>query len=197
MAEELAEALGLDEVRFVPAANPPHRPLPACELDQRTSMVRLAIAENPRFTMDLREGERPGPSYMVDTLSSLRRELGEEPALFLLLGADAFLGLPTWHRWESLFEYAHIAVAHRPGHSVDASHAMFSQSLRNEWRHRYCDLKPSTANGAIVSIKITELDISSSAIRKALSTGNSARYLLPDPVLHYIHSNHLYSSGTP
>lgn len=158
-------------------------------------MVRMAIADNPLFVLDLREYERDGPSYMYDTLASLRTEFGNHVALYLILGADAFIGLPTWHRWPELFELAHIAVAHRPGHAIDPGHALFSPPLRSEWRHRHTDRRPAGPCGCIVSHKITALDISSSAIRKMLSTHHSPRYLLPDVVLDYITRHRLYESG--
>ncbi|MCX7628040.1 MAG: nicotinate-nucleotide adenylyltransferase [Methylophilaceae bacterium] len=194
LAQELGDALGLDAVRFVPAARPPHRLPPVCHFLHRAEMVRLAIADNPLFALDLREYQRPGPSYMVDTLASLRSEIGDETALYLMLGADAFLGLPSWHRWQELFELAHIAVAHRPGHALDPDHTPFDPALRDEWRRRYRIDLPTEPHGHVVCSKITALDISSSALRSILSTRRSARYLMPDAVLDYIHHHHLYSS---
>jgi nicotinate-nucleotide adenylyltransferase len=195
LAQDMAEGLGLDTVHFVPAAHPPHRVPPQCCATHRAEMVRMAIADNPLFVLDLREYERSGPSYMYDTLASLRTECGAHVALYLILGADAFLGLPTWHRWLELFELAHIAVAHRPGHVIDPGHPLFSFPLRNEWRHRHTDRKPVGPCGCIVSHKITALDISSSVIRQMLSNHHSPRYLLPDAVLDYITRHRLYESG--
>ena len=192
MAQELGEALELDEVRFIPAACPPHRAEPHGTAEQRTEMVRLAIAGNPLFTLDSRELNRPGPSYMVDTLTSLRAELGATPPLYLLLGADAFLGIPSWHRWQTLFELAHIAVAHRPGFALDADHAQMSPALRDAWQSRYRTTPSDAAAGDILLREITALDISASNIRTRLRHGHSTRYLLPEAAYHYIHSQHLY-----
>ena len=95
LAQELGEGLGLAQVRFVPASRPPHRSEPGTAPAHRLEMVRLAIAGNALFAPDAREIDPAGPSYTFDTLTSLRAELGSETPLCLLLGADAFLGLPT------------------------------------------------------------------------------------------------------
>lgn len=196
MAQELIEGLGLDEIRFIPAARPPHRATPHESTQHRAEMVRLAIADNPQFVLDTREFERSGPSYMVDTLTSLRTESGMETPLHLLLGADAFLGLPGWHRWRELFGLANIVVVHRPGSALDAD---MTPELRSEWYHRHVDQADQSACGRILSHEITALDISASAIRQAVMQNRSIRYLLPDAVYDYIHTHHLYqkeSHGT-
>jgi nicotinate-nucleotide adenylyltransferase len=197
MAQELGESLNLGEIRFMPAARPPHRGEPHSAGQHRAELVRLAIAGNTLFSLDMREFGREGPSYMYDTLDSLRADLGAAIPLYLLLGADAFLGLPTWYRWRELFDLAHIAVAHRPGFVLDADSALMPVDLRVEWRQRYSDSPPATSCGAILSHEITALDISASAIRETLSRGRSARYLLPQSVLGYILEHQLYTSGTP
>jgi nicotinate-nucleotide adenylyltransferase len=196
MAQELAGILNLGEVRFVPAAQPPHRAEPLGSAQHRAEMVRIAIAGNPLFSIDTREFERSGPSYMVDTLASLRAELGAGTSLYLLLGADAFLGLPTWHRWRKLFELAHVAVVHRPGSVLDADSPHMSPELRAEWLRRYSEYPPTTPNGTILSCEITALDISASAIRESLIQELSPRYLLPEPILGYILKHQLYRSET-
>lgn len=196
MAEELAQSLALDEVRFVPAARPPHRGEPHAPADQRAAMVEAAIAGNPRFAFDGRELERGGPSYMVDTLASLRAEVGPDVPLYLLLGADAFLGLAGWSRWKSLFEFAHLAVAHRPGFRLSVESPAMTAELRDEWRSRFSEHSAQGASGNILLRGITALDISASAIRNAFAAGASPRYLLPEPVLGYIVKHQLYTSGT-
>jgi len=195
LAQELGESLGLSEVRFIPAARPPHRSEPHTPAKHRVKMARLAIADNSLFTLDAREIERAGPSYTFDTLTSLRAELGAKIPFYLLLGADAFLGLPSWHRWRELFGLAHIAVAYRPGFTLDAGSPLMAPELRAEWQQRYCADPSSGAYGTILSREITALDISASAIREQLALGGSPRYLLPDSVLGYIHQHKLYTSG--
>ena len=104
-----------------PAGLTRHRSQPQTEAQHRVAMVELAIAGNDDFRLDKFEAESGEPSYTVNLLEHLRAEYDDTP-LVLLLGADAFLGLPTWHRWEELFELAHIAIFTRPGHelSIDA-----------------------------------------------------------------------------
>lgn len=114
MAQELYDALGLNEVRFIPAANPPHRHQPVANAGQRAEMVALAIAGNPMFKLDIRELERGDTSYTIDTLQSLRDEVGKDASICLLLGSDAFCKFDTWHRWDEILDLSHIALVERP-----------------------------------------------------------------------------------
>jgi len=192
LAEEMAQGIGLSRVMFIPAGQPPHRGAPRTAAAHRLEMVRRAVAGNPRFAVDAREVESPHPSYTVDTLTTLRAELGDEQPLWLLLGADAFLELPTWHAWRRLFELAHIAVAARPGAQLMASDAM-PEVLKNEVSQRQVAAGSGTGGaGSVLLRQMTPLDISATAIRDTLARHGSARYLLPDAVLDYIHEHHLY-----
>ena len=114
-ALELLETLELAEVRFIPCRIPAHRGLPQVTAEQRLALVRLALADQPGFMADDRELRREGPSYMVDTLASLREDVGPETPLCLIIGADAFRELHTWRRWRELTDWAHIVVMQRPG----------------------------------------------------------------------------------
>ena len=156
-------------------------------------MLRLAVADEPALEIDTREIDRNGPSYMVDTLASLRQELGEGRALCLCLGVDAFLGLPGWYRWHELFELAHIVVAHRPGWEL-ASHNV-TEALQLQLTTRLqsdgAALREQPA-GNIVLQPVTQLAISATEIRARIRAGGSARYLLPDAVWHYIQQQKLY-----
>ena len=101
-ALEVVEMFGLDELRLIPNARPPHRDTPNCSAQDRLAMVRLAVQDLPPLCVDARELEREKPSCTIDTLIPLRAELGEADQLLLVVGWDAFCGLPTWHRWEEL-----------------------------------------------------------------------------------------------
>lgn len=194
LAEEMADALGLVRVLFVPAGQPPHRGTPRTAASHRLEMVRRAIAGNPRFVADAREVQRPDPSYTVDTLTALRAELGDDQPLWLLLGADAFLDLPSWHEWRRLFELANIAVAERPGARLQQSDAIM-EPLKSEVSQRQVSAGSQTGpSGAMLLRATPPLDISATAIRAILARRGSARYLLPDAVLDYIHEHHLYIS---
>jgi len=193
LAEEMADALGLDRVLFIPAGQPPHRGTPRTAASHRLEMVRRAIAGNPRFVADAREVQRPHPSYTVDTLTTLRAELGDAQPLWLLLGADAFLGLPSWHDWRRLFELANIAVAERPGARLMQSDAIM-EPLKSEVLQRQPADGTATGPAGSVLLRATPpLDISATAIRDILARHGSARYLLPDAVLDYIHEHQLYT----
>ena len=194
LAEGMADALSLDRVLLIPAGQPPHRGAPRTAAGHRLEMVRRAIAGNPRFVADAREVQRPHPSYTVDTLISLRTELGDAQPLWLLLGADAFLDLPGWHEWRRLFELANIAVAERPGARLMQSDAIM-EALKSEMSQRQVTVGTPTGPAGSVLLRATPpLDISATAIRDILARHGSARYLLPDAVLDYIHEHQLYTS---
>ena len=194
LAEELGEALNLPEVRIIPAGQPPHRGTPRTPSSHRLEMTRLAIVSNPRFKLDDREVRQAQASYTFDTLTDLRAELGAEKPIWLFMGGDAFLGLTTWKKWRSLFDLAHIAVAHRPGYQLEQADAL-NDELRQELKQRQVSQIPDTAAGCILLNPMTPLDISATAIRSTLQSGRSARYLLPDNVLDYIQKNQLYLSA--
>lgn len=201
MAQELAASLQLSQVRFIPAATPPHKAQPEVSAAHRAAMVALAIAGNPLFSLDQREMSRAGPSYTIDTLLSLRAELGMEVSLVLLLGSDAFSQFNRWHRWQEIIQLCHIALAQRPGAAIAASTTSPYQEglnkelgslLLNHYSENRTDLQRSAA-GCISMQQLTALDISSTAIRAALQQKQSARYLLPDSVIDYIQSHQLYA----
>ncbi len=185
--------LGLGEVRWIPAGNPPHRGLPQVTAAQRLRMVQMATADNPRFSVDPAEVDSQAPSYTVLTLERLRREFGGGRPLVLLVGADAFAGLSSWHRWTDIFAFAHVAVSHRPGFPVEVS--SLPPALAEQFRQRRLlavDALKTAPAGGIVTFAMTQLAISATQIRLLIANGKSARYLLPDAVLDYISSHSLY-----
>jgi len=196
MAEELAEALDIRQVHFIPAGSPPHRGQPRAEAKHRLEMTRRAVAGNPRFVLDPREIAKNGPSYSVDTLMELRAELPANSPLVLFMGSDAFLGLTTWHEWRKLFDLAHIAVAHRPGFSPTLWEDALPDELRRQLVKRLTDQPGELAEtraGQVFLHAITQLDISASQVRDRCLRGKSLRYLLPDSIIDYIHENRLYA----
>lgn len=195
LAEEAIGHLGLGGVRWIPAGQPPHRGTPQVTAQQRLEMVLRSTTGNARFSVDASEVDAAAPSYTVHTLERLRGELGAEQSLVLLVGADAFAGLSTWHRWRDIFALAHIAVAQRPGFPVEVG------GLPHELATEFSDRRYSDASrlkqvpvGGIVTFTMTQLAISATHIRKLLANGHSPRYLLPDSVLDYINLYQLYKS---
>ncbi len=188
-ALEVQQALGLNEVRFIPAGRPPHRDMPHATTPQRLSMLRAAIGDQPGFVVDEREIRRDGPSYMVDTLASLREEVGQLP-LCLILGYDAFLGLPDWHQWSRLIELTHLVITHRPGWDHDDLGETL-QTLVKQHEMAPEQMAEQVAGG-LVFVPVTQLDISASGIREQICAGQDIRYLLPDPVYQIINEQKLY-----
>jgi len=197
LAREVRAALALSAVRFVPAGDPPHRAAPVATAAHRLEMVELAIAGEPGLEVDAREIRRPGRSYTVPTLEELRAEAPGRH-LALILGADAFLGLPTWHRWRELFDLAHLVVVARPGVSFEGA---MPPVLADEWARRLRRDAAALAEesaGTIITQPISAHPISASAIRAQLARGlagiAAVRGLLPAAVLAYIDRNQLYRS---
>jgi nicotinate-nucleotide adenylyltransferase len=197
MAQELADALGLCEVRFTPSANPPHKATPIVSAEHRTAMVKLAIADNALFKLDTRELERSGASYTIDTLISLSEELGREIdqniAFCLIMGSDAFAKLNIWHRWQELLNYCHIVLVQRPSTLLNQPKLPeeLTVLLHDHYTENVIDLT-NNATGYIHMQKITAQDISATSIRDNLKLGISSRYLTPNQVIEYIERKNLY-----
>ena len=190
-ALEVCANLRLDHVRMIPSAQPPHREAAASSQD-RARMLRLALEGQDRLRFDDRELRRSGPSYMVDTLAGLRQE-NPGQALYLVLGVDAFAGLPGWKDWRGLFELAHIAVMTRPGHPPDYPGPLTEEIERRQVMNA-AELVGHT-EGGIIGVAVTQLPISSTGIRQLIGNGEDARYLLPAAVLQYLQSRGLYFPG--
>ncbi|HEY6985402.1 MAG TPA: nicotinate-nucleotide adenylyltransferase [Rhodanobacteraceae bacterium] len=181
VAWEAAEQLDA-EVRLIPVNVPPHRDPPIANARERAAILHAALRGQDRLVLDERELQREGPSWTIDTLIELREEIGPEGPLILLVGADAFLGLPSWHRWSELFDYAHIGVLTRPGHEI--------ATLPTELRIKVASRRTSDSNalistpaGRVLAMPVTPLEISATQVREVLAAGSEPRYLMPDAVL--------------
>lgn len=179
-------------VRLMPAQVPPHRPQPLASSAQRLRMLEIAVAGITELQVDARELARTGPSFSVDTLLGLRAEFGDARPLALIVGADAFAGLPTWSRWLQLFELAHIVVLNRPGAATSAD---WSAEVRAQVEWRRClnaaQLR-TTAAGKVFALTITPLAISATAVRDSFARGETPHWLIPPEVLAYIEREGLY-----
>lgn len=190
-AVEARDKLMIDDLRLIPTGRPAHRARPVATPEQRLEMARLAIEGCSGLRVDDREVQRPGVSWMVDTLSEIREEIGDAP-LLLLIGQDAANALDRWHQWRRLFELAHIVVMRRP-----EAHFHCGGELREQIEtRRTADLGELGRAGAgcVLSLEVTQLDISSTFIRDLLSQGRSPRFLLPQDVVGYIRAQGLYGS---
>lgn len=190
-AFEMLQALRFDEVRFMPCGKPPHRGEPKAVAAIRLEMVHVATEGQPGFVVDDRELQRDGPSYSVDTLTALRNEYPRRP-LALIIGMDAFLGLPRWYHWQKILELAHIVVAHRPGWRAPDMGPL-GELLAERGTHRIGNLHDNQA-GHIFIHDVTQLEISSSEIRELVAVGRDPRFLLPDAVRSVIERTGCYAA---
>jgi nicotinate-nucleotide adenylyltransferase len=191
-AVEARDKLQVDDLRLIPTGRPAHRLQPVASAEQRLEMVRLAVAGCSGLRVDDREVRRPGVSWMVDTLTEIRSEVGRAP-LLLLIGQDAANALDGWHQWRRLFELAHIVVMRRP-----EAHFNCRGELRQQIEtRRTADLRALSGSeaGCVLALEVTQLDISSTLIRDLLAQGRSPRFLLPRSVLDHIHAQGLYGSA--
>ena len=174
-AEQISESLGLDIVIFIPCALPPHKPgyRPA-DGKHRLAMIDLAIRGCEKFRVSQIELSRGGISYTADTVTEIRSQIGKDVEMWLILGLDAYMDLPTWKDPDLILGQCKIAVATRPGYSLGS-------------------VRPISNN--IEFVEITAVDISSSEIRKRIAEGKSIRFLVPDAVEEYIRKVKPYRLG--
>ena len=188
-AIEVQQAIGIEQVHLLPCGTPPHRGQPHASAEQRLKLLELAIADQAVLTIDERELRRDGPSFMVDTLRSIREDVADQPVC-LVLGMDAFSGLESWHQWQAIPELAHLLVMQRPGSDWPES-GVLAEWVKKRGTDDYPVLFKQSA-GLICGVQVTQLEISSTGIRTLLAAGKSPRYLLPDTVLDYIQKNNWY-----
>lgn len=190
-AAEVSEQLGVTDFRLLPAGQPPHRDGTWAEARHRLAMLELALAPHADLSVDDREVQRGGPSYMVDTLADLRGEVGDLP-IMLCLGQDAANQLDRWHEWQRLLDLAHLVVMTRPRSRPKYSDPVVAH-FKGRHARRPCNLMDTSA-GRICNVEVTRLAISSTNIRTQLDQGRNPRFLLPSTVLAYIRKHGLYES---
>jgi len=190
-ADEAREALGLSEVRLIPAARPPHRVEPVARAGDRLAMTHLAAGEYPGMRVDEREFHRDGPSYTVTTLESLRAELGPEIPLCLLIGADAFAGFTTWHRWQDITALVHLVVLPRPDSAVSSDPASWPAWARARAVRSAPELIRQPA-GKVFYFNTSLQEISATDIRERIARGETISGLVPPAIERHIHQHRLY-----
>ena len=181
-------------IAFVPAADPPHRPDTGASAEQRARMLELAIAGEPGFRVDRRELGRAAPSWTVVTLEGLRAELGPDVPLAWLVGADAFRGLPGWHRWRELLALAHLVVAVRPGHALEPLPPALADACAGRWSADPADLQASPA-GRVLVLAMAPHPASATELRRRLRGGDAPGDWLPPAVAAHIARHGLYTGG--
>lgn len=198
LGEYFANLLQVDQLRVIPTGLPWQKSTLKASSQQRADMVALAFAGQPfSVVVDMQEiarGAQGLPTYTIDTLRNVRDELGPQASISFLMGADQLQRLDTWREWQSLFDYAHICVAARPGYDIasaglpPAVAQAFSSRLGTPEQIR------STPHGLTYLAQDFAVDISATRIRAALQRGEAANSLIPPLVLDYIEQHHLYKS---
>lgn len=179
-------------VHFMPAADPPHRPAPGASAAQRVAMLRLALADEAGLVLDTRELERSEPSWTVETLRGLRRELGPATPVALLLGADSFLGLPQWREWRELFELAHFVVAGRAGSPLDGGlPAPLAGAVAGRLVEDPARLRQEPA-GRVLLLRQPLQPGSATGLRARVAADGDWQALVPPGVAGYIRRHGLY-----
>jgi nicotinate-nucleotide adenylyltransferase len=206
-ARELATKAKLDTVYLMPCYRHPHDKHPGASAVQRLEMLELALANEKNLAVDSRELHRSGLSYTVDSMAEIRSEQGDDAVLVFILGSDAFAGLDTWYRWQSLLEQASLLVIERAGQiALNDIDKLTLQNLLSDSVEEFN--KPA---GQLMQLRLKPYDISSTAIRQALAAGKTAtasgdnavgdnpankriklREYIPDLVMDYVQANHLY-----
>lgn len=193
IAEEARDLFDLDRVLFIPAATPPHKPqVGELSFASRLEMVRLAVADNPRFEVSDMEGVRGGRSYSIDTLRELR---GHHPTdeLFFIVGADSFNDISSWREYAAIFGICNVISVQRPGSTITSLAEALPVAIAGEFCYDSAAKRLNHSSGhAVYALDGVLLDISSSHIRHLVAAGRSTRYLLPDAVEHYIKEQRLY-----
>ncbi|MES2538880.1 MAG: nicotinate-nucleotide adenylyltransferase [Pseudomonadota bacterium] len=190
-----AKLLVPDELRIIPAGNPWQKHGLQATGEQRVAMVERAFDRQsvPVF-VDQQEIRRGTATYTIDTLRSLREELGPDVSIAFLMGADQLHQLHTWGDWQHLFDYAHLCAASRPGFTMDASHLPAQVAREFERRRGTPEQIRNTPHGLTYLASNLAVDVSATEIRSALQRGERPESLIPARVLDYIEQHHLYKS---
>jgi nicotinate-nucleotide adenylyltransferase len=200
LATTFLKELDLAELRFIPLNNPPHRPAPLASPEQRLQMLKLAVENHSLLKVDDCELQRDEVSYTIDTLKLLRKEIGDTP-LCMLIGADNFKTLNSWHQWQSLLNYTHIVIANRPGSDEQRGNDRLDDEMQecmdSHMTRSVTDLHQQSS-GCIMKLDIPMLDISSTQIRTFFQSGPQSSLksesLLPEKVLDFIQTHNLYKN---
>jgi nicotinate-nucleotide adenylyltransferase len=167
VADQAGKALCLDQVLFLPDAQPPHVDhKEAIDAKDRVAMLRLAIANNSFFGLELDEVKRGGASYSYDTVKRLK-ERHPDVDYYFIIGGDMVDYLPTWYRIDDLVKLVHFVGVRRPGAKNETSYPV-------TW------------------VDVPQIDFSSTDIRQRVKTGQSIKYMVPSAVEDYIEEHQLY-----
>lgn len=197
-AIELCELLSLNSLRMLPCHLPAHRGRPGATSEQRIEMLQLACNDTPKLSVDKREALRDSPSYSVDTLKTYKSEFPGSQLLFFM-GMDAFAKFTHWYHWEEILTLAHLVVIDRPGAVLSGAEERLLMSRQTSSLPRPkarsnagSGNELDVSSGEIVVQSVSQSDISATRIRELVAAGRDIRFLLPEPVRHYIAQHKLY-----
>lgn len=173
------EALSLDHILFVPVADHPHKMDSTRQpIEHRLAMLQVAIADNDAFSISTVDIDRPGPHYSADTIAIIQ-EQHPDSQLYFVMGGDNLRNLPTWKRARQLYERCRLAVMKRADEDIAPD--------------MHGDVLPGLADKVdIIDVPLLSIWLSSTHVVERLKEGKSIRYLVPDPVLNYIHEKNIY-----
>ena len=164
--------LGLNKVIFIPAGILPHKAQSQTTAKDRLSMVKLALRGKKKFTASDYETKKKSPSYSVETVRYLKRKLGKQAEFFFVIGADAFNEIRTWRQWQELLRLCQFVVINRPGYAIK--------------------LPSGIQEVKVTILRITDIPIAATAIRKQIKKNKDIRKLIPRSVYAYINKHKLY-----
>lgn len=202
-AKCLVAKLSLDTLYFMPCQQHPFHKHPGASPAQRADMLTLAVADEARLDIDIRELRRDGISYTVDSLQEIRNEHGDDTVIVFILGTDAFASLHQWQRWQSLLSLANMAVIERAGQITTAQinepqlKALLAQSVT----------AVNASHGELIQLVLEPYPISSTVLRSALESIHRVdkqvdkaqmkviNEFIPASVVQYIEAQQLYQSN--
>ncbi len=189
IANTIYQRLNLQAVHLIPCYEPVHRDAPLASAQDRLAMVKLATADQPGLIADDREITRGGPSFMIDTLHSLRQDFAHTP-LCLIMATDAFEYFDKWKNWQEIAAIAHLVVVNRDDYPLPNVAALQTLLAKNQSENPQA-LK-QTLGGRIYFIQIPKVDVSGTEIRRLITHNKTPKGMLPETVLNYIQTHQLY-----
>ena len=183
VARSIQSSLGLDNVIFVPAGQPWLKAdTPVSRVKDRVQMLRLALARRRAFELSTIEADRPGPSYTVDTMETLQRQLGSDADFFFLLGSDALVDIPKWKEPQRLIQVCQLVAFARPGFGLPAMEAL--------------EAAVPGVSQRVVFVEVPQVNIRATDIRRRIAEGRSIQRLVPRAVERHILEHGLYKAGS-
>jgi nicotinate-nucleotide adenylyltransferase len=183
VARSIQSSLGLDNVVFVPAGQPWLKAdTPVSRVEDRVQMLRLALARRRALELSTIEADRPGPSYTVDTMETLQRQLGSDADFFFLLGSDALMDIAKWKEPQRLIQLCQLVAFARPGFGLPTMEAL--------------EVAVPGISMRVVFAEVPQVNIRATDIRRRIAEGRSIQRLVPRAVERYILEYGLYKAGS-